>query len=60
MGGGMWCVWGRVEVYTGFSWGNLRGRDYMEDPDVDGRIILKYIFAKWDGGGHGLEVKLCQ
>ena len=56
----MWCVWGRVEVYTGFSWGNLRGRDYMEDPDVDGRIILKYIFAKWDGGGHGLEVKLCQ
>ena len=21
----------------------------MEDPDIDGRIILKLIFEKWDG-----------
>ena len=22
----------------------------MEDPDVDGRIILRWIFRKWDVG----------
>ena len=32
---------------TGFSWGNLRGRDYLEDTGVDGRIILIRIFTKW-------------
>jgi len=41
-------------VLTGFWWGNLRERDYLEDPDVDGRLILKGVFKKWDGG-HGLD-----
>jgi len=35
-------------VYTGFWWGNLRERDQLEDPGIDVRIILRWIFRKWD------------
>jgi hypothetical protein len=35
-------------VYTGFWWGNLRERGHLEDLGVDGRIILRWIFSKWD------------
>jgi len=52
--------------YNEFWWGNLRVRDHLGDPGVDGRIILIWIFRKWDvevwtgsnwlgtrtGGGH--------
>jgi hypothetical protein len=24
-------------------------RDHLEDPDIDGRIMLKWILHKWDG-----------
>jgi len=30
---------GRAEAYAGFWWGNLRERDHLGDPDVDGKII---------------------
>jgi len=30
--------------------GKLRERDHMEDPDVDRRIMLKWIFRKWGVG----------
>jgi len=33
-----------------FRRGNLRERDYLGAPGVDGRIILKCIFRKWDVG----------
>jgi len=55
-------------VYTGFWWGNLRERDHLEDPGIDGRIILRKIFRKWvvghgldrSGSGHELIVSTCE
>jgi hypothetical protein len=41
-------VWGRGEVHR-FWWGDL-GEDHLEDLGVYGRIILKWIFEKWDVG----------
>jgi hypothetical protein len=37
------------EVHTGFWWGHLEEKGHLEDPGVDERIILKWIFEKWDG-----------
>ena len=53
-------------MHTGIWWGNLRERDHLKDPGADRRIILRWIFKKWDvrvwtgsswlrigtGGGH--------
>jgi hypothetical protein len=36
------------EACIGFWWGNLRERDHWGDPGLEGRIILKRIFRKWD------------
>jgi len=55
-------TYGRGEIYTGFWWGNV-----CADPGVDGRIILKCNFRKWDvahgldsyGSGQGLATGTC-
>jgi len=53
-------------VYYRILVGKPEERDHLEDPGVDGRIILRWIFRKWDvrtwtgsiwlmigtGGGH--------
>jgi hypothetical protein len=44
-------VRGREKVHTGFWWGDLREGDHLGDPGIDWRIISKWIFKKWDGGG---------
>ena len=47
--GGACGAYGREERrIQGFLWGNLRERDHLGDPGVDGRIILRWIFRKWD------------
>jgi hypothetical protein len=45
----MWLVWETGEEHTGFWWGDQSERDHLEDVGLDGRIILKWAFKKWDG-----------
>ena len=41
---------GRAEAYMGFWWGSLKERVQLGDPGVDGKIILRWIFSKWNMG----------
>ena len=45
----MQSVSGIQEVPVEFLWINLGEGNYLEDPGVDERIILKWISEKWDG-----------
>jgi hypothetical protein len=47
---------GKREVHTGFWLGDLRAGDHLGDPGVDRRIILKWIFKKWNGGMDWIEL----
>jgi len=49
MGGACGTYVGGAEVCTGFWCGNPRERDHTEKSGVDGTIIVRWIFRKWNG-----------
>ena len=49
MGGHVACM-GKGEGYLGFWLGNIRERDHLAEPGIDGRTIIRWIFRKWDVG----------
>jgi hypothetical protein len=50
MGGECSTYGGRERCVQGSGGGNLRERDRWGDPGLDGRILLGWIFKKWDVG----------
>jgi hypothetical protein len=47
---------GKIEVHTGFWWGDLSEGYHLGDPGIDWRIILRWILKKWDGGMDWIEL----
>jgi hypothetical protein len=54
--GGACSVYGEESGVNRVLWGNLRERGHWGDPDVDGMIILRWIFRKLERGcGNSME-----
>jgi len=41
-----------------FGWGNLRDRNHLEEPGLDGMLILRSIFGKLDVGPWTLSSRI--
>jgi hypothetical protein len=50
MGGARSTYRGEERCTHDFGGGNLRERDHLEDPGIDGMIILIWNCRKWDVG----------
>ena len=48
--GGAYSTYGGGEVHTGIWWENVMGKDNLENLGIDGKVILRRIFRKWNGG----------
>jgi len=46
----MWHAWEIRDVCTRLWWGDLKERHHFEDLGIDGRLIIKLMFKKYDGG----------
>jgi len=46
--GGTCSTYGEERGCIGFSWGSLSDRDHLEDPAIEGWVMLRLIFRKWD------------
>jgi hypothetical protein len=44
------------QLHYRFWWGNLRERGHLEDPGIDGRILLRWIFRKGRSGSIQLRI----
>jgi hypothetical protein len=47
-------MWERRSAYR-LLLGKLREKDCLEDVDIDGKIIMKWILKKWNGVGVDLS-----
>jgi hypothetical protein len=47
----VWHACGRGEVFTGFWFRGLKGRDHWEDLGISGRITLKWTLGIWGSMG---------
>jgi hypothetical protein len=48
--GGACNAFGGVEKCIHVLVGKPERKNLLEDPDIDGRVILRWIFRKWDVG----------